>query len=168
MDWNDRSLSIDMGLDPEEWQLINLINGYSEIWEIPMDITRSIDSYIENMNSFFLDLICYKSLSKQKLYKQQTEINHKKLLNLLFKWNIIPYILKQCHLYANNDNVNYQFLTFFIDLVARSASIQKCKILFPDKYSLLIVNELIGNGLLCNDNQKRLIWTVYIKYLYNF
>ncbi len=28
MDWNDKSLSIDMGPDPEEWQLLNLINEY--------------------------------------------------------------------------------------------------------------------------------------------
>ncbi len=61
------------------------------------------------MNSFFLDLICYKSQSRQKLYKVKTEINHSKILQLLSEWNIISYILKQCHLHTNNDNVNYKF-----------------------------------------------------------
>jgi len=92
------------------------------------------------------------SVSRQKLYKQQTQINQPKLMKLLCEWAIIPYIIKPCPLYPQI------FCQFFIDLT-RSAALQGCKPLFSDAYAVLIVNELIGKGLLGNDAQSVSVWT---------
>ena len=80
------------------------------------------------------------------------------IIKILSEWNLTPYILEQCHLYKNNDNVSTKFSTFFIDLTARSPSIENCQILFKKEYATLIVDELVGKGLLDKDN-KRTIWT---------
>jgi len=112
-----------------------------------------------NMNSFFLDLICYRCQSPRKLYKQQTQLHQQKMLQMLAQWNFIPYVLTQCHANIDDDNICSKFSTFFIDLAMRCASNTLCSALFKAEHATLIVDELIGNGLLDAQHRPCSVWT---------
>ena len=111
-----------------------------------------------NLNSFVMDLICFDPESIQQrddiMYHekskmaQETAEYKQTLLNTIFcdKWKFIPNIMKRaCSKHC--DDISTKYSVFFVDLVARCASIDNTKCLFNNQQDLIIdsfVNGLLG------------------------
>eukprot|EP01084_Bolivina_argentea_P116383 206799_1 len=102
-----------------------------------------------NLNSFFLDLICYREMGAEK----------KKMIALFKKWKFMQYLLETSSSFSvgmdGDDDVATKYATFFIDLVARSAAIAQVAPLFEGQEHLII--DSFVNGLL-DVEKKRSTW----------
>eukprot|EP00485_Elphidium_margaritaceum_P013111 CAMPEP_0202694316 /NCGR_PEP_ID=MMETSP1385-20130828/8200_1 /ASSEMBLY_ACC=CAM_ASM_000861 /TAXON_ID=933848 /ORGANISM="Elphidium margaritaceum" /LENGTH=1305 /DNA_ID=CAMNT_0049350135 /DNA_START=24 /DNA_END=3941 /DNA_ORIENTATION=+ len=110
-----------------------------------------------NLNSFFLDLICYRPQSDDK-YRQILPLK-KRLISLFKNWGFMQYLLQTSTSYKagidGSDDVATKYATFFIDLVARSAAIPEVSPLF-EGHETRIVDAFIG-GIL-DVEKKRTTW----------
>merc|ERR1712130_1021238 len=72
------------------------------------------------------------------------------------EWKFMDYLLSAACSAKHGDDVATKYGTFFIDMVARCASIQEAAELF-DGFENKIIDSFM-NGLLDSDGQKRTIW----------
>merc|ERR1712176_1734281 len=105
-----------------------------------------------NLNSFFLDLICFRPNTKIG----QIQPVKKKLIGMFVEWEFMQYLLSASCNPKHGDDVATKYSTFFIDMVARCASIQEAAELF-DGFECDIIDSFM-NGLLDSDNKSRTIW----------
>ena len=114
-----------------------------------------------NLNSFVMDLICFDAESiqqrddimyheKAKMVTECTKYKEQLLDNIFDKeWHFLTNIMKRaCSQHCNDVSTKYSI--FFVDLVARCASIEDTKCLFDGNFDLIIdcfVNGLLGNEL---------------------
>ncbi|ETO00427.1 hypothetical protein RFI_37017, partial [Reticulomyxa filosa] len=103
-----------------------------------------------NMNSFFIDLICFKPTEKIDDLQPVKE----KWLNKLREWHFMEYLMDVSSSNKHGDDIATKYATFFIDLVARSASIDEAATLFYD-HEEVIVDALV-KALLDEDNTRTL------------
>eukprot|EP00486_Rosalina_sp_Unknown_P002524 CAMPEP_0201567370 /NCGR_PEP_ID=MMETSP0190_2-20130828/7859_1 /ASSEMBLY_ACC=CAM_ASM_000263 /TAXON_ID=37353 /ORGANISM="Rosalina sp." /LENGTH=1469 /DNA_ID=CAMNT_0047987285 /DNA_START=114 /DNA_END=4523 /DNA_ORIENTATION=- len=104
-----------------------------------------------NLNSFFLDLICFRP--NQKI--GQIQPVKKKLMKMFVDWKFMEYLLSASCDPKHGDDVATKYATFFIDMVARCASIQEAGELFKG-HEFLIIDSFM-NGLL-DKEKSRTIW----------
>mmetsp|Transcript_2577 Transcript_2577/g.4178 ORF Transcript_2577/g.4178 Transcript_2577/m.4178 type:complete len:1436 (+) Transcript_2577:119-4426(+) len=104
-----------------------------------------------NLNSFFLDLICFRP--NQKI--GQIQPVKKKLMKMFVDWKFMEYLLSASCEAKHGDDVATKYSTFFIDMVARCASIQEAGELFKGHEHLVI--DSFMNGLLDKDST-RTVW----------
>ena len=106
-----------------------------------------------NLNSFFLDLICYRPQQNNKI--GQIQPVKKSLIKMFNSWKFMEYLLKAATIAKHGDDVATKYATFFIDMVARCASIPEASELFLGHENLII--DSFMNGLLNND-KSRTLW----------
>eukprot|EP01083_Nonionella_stella_P143832 447836_1 len=113
-----------------------------------------------NLNSFVMDLICFDAESIQQrddiMYHQKMKMSQEiaesksHLLSRVFasEWKFIERIMQRaCSKYC--DDVSTKYSVFFVDLVARCASIEETKCLFEQQSDRIIdsfVQGLLGTG----------------------
>eukprot|EP01083_Nonionella_stella_P185906 679268_1 len=89
-----------------------------------------------NMNSFALDLLCFQNTILNGVSVQPEKI---KLISMLAQWNLIPYVLKVACTSSYADDLNAsKYASFFIDMVARSATVQEVTTLFVGHEELIV------------------------------
>ncbi|ETO25486.1 hypothetical protein RFI_11647 [Reticulomyxa filosa] len=104
-----------------------------------------------NMNGFFIDLICFRPNEKAEQLKPIKE----KLLTEFREWHFLEYLLDVSSSPKHGDDVATKYATFFIDLVARSASTDETIVLFRG-HEHLIVDSMIK--ALLNVEDTRTLW----------
>jgi len=113
-----------------------------------------------NLNSFVMDLICFDpeciQLRDDLMYHEKTKLVQQcmryklTLLRDVFaqQWQFVPNILKRaCS--AHSDDISTKYAVFFVDLVARCASIENTKCLFEGHANVVIdtfIHGLLGQG----------------------
>ncbi|ETO17448.1 hypothetical protein RFI_19874 [Reticulomyxa filosa] len=114
-----------------------------------------------NLNNFFIDLICFKpanrsmQLQPAKKKKKKKKKTQEKLLTTFREWRLMEHLMEVASSNRNEDEIAVKYIIFFIDLVARSASVEEAGLLFHG-HEELIVDSLM-KGLL-DEDQSRTSW----------
>ena len=111
-----------------------------------------------NLNSFLLDLICFRPQSKAG----QIQPVKAKLMGMLVEWKWLEYVIEAATTNKHGDDVATKYATFFIDLVARCASMPEAAPLFEGHGSLII--DSLVEGLLDADGS-RTVCCVFWKWI---
>ncbi len=109
-----------------------------------------------NLNSFVMDLICFDPETihsrEDLLFTDRTKMAadtadyKEKLLSSVFveKWQFIENVMNRATSSSVCDDVSTKYAVFFVDLVARCASIESTRCLFEGQESLIIDSFVFG------------------------